>query len=77
MYSDCLLLQSNPKGKGYQRHISTTLYAPTAWSQRLNVYWTHMLMRPFNLNPGDITVDFKLVCSSEEDMLLHQSTVMI
>lgn len=38
---------------------------------------THTLMCPFNLNPEDITGDFKLVCSSEEDMLLHQSTVMI
>lgn len=37
----------------------------------------HLLMCPFNLNQEDITGDFKLVFSSEEDMLLHQSTVMI
>lgn len=34
-------------------------------------------MCPFNFNPEDVTRDLKLICSSEEDMLLHQSTVMI
>lgn len=40
-------------------NIFTYLYALTA--QKLNVFWTHILMCPFNLNPGDITGDFKLV----------------
>lgn len=40
-------------------NIFTYLYALTA--QRLNVFWTHILMCPFNLNPGNITGDFKLV----------------
>lgn len=56
-------------------NIFTYLYAWTA--QRLSVSWTNILMCPFNLNPGDITGDFKLVCSSAEDILLQQSIVMI
>ena len=36
-----------------------------------------MLMCPFDLNPEDITGDYKLVGSSEEDMLLHQSILTL
>ena len=36
-----------------------------------------MLMCPFDLNPEDVTGDYKLVGSSEEDMLLHQSILTL
>lgn len=36
--------------------------------------WPNILMCLFNLNPGDITGDFKFVCSSTEDILLHITT---
>lgn len=58
-----------PKGNGRVQHFFFIYMLGL-----LKDSWPNILMCLFNLNPGDITGDFKFVCSSTEDILLHITT---